>query len=725
MTAPSMPPTENSDTSSAEGLLDLFEAAPAGAASTSASAADADSQPAGGLLAALGVAAGEQAPAPEPAGGLLAALGVSADEDPRDAAVPAAGTLESGINPAPTPAGGLLAALEDEGPSGASESAATAEDETYLSFPPPDPAMAPVADADTPAPVPSAGLGELFAASSIAPSPGEAEPAAAAPTPGADVESAVAESVAAGGGLADLFAGGDPQAAAVPSQSGDGTVAPAPAPAPAPSRAPEAPVAGTSGTPSEIVPATQRSTPYRQGAVERSQRSPARSRKGAAGKAIAEVRDMRTRDPRYTNPEIWGYADRILRYMQQDQDLQDFLDDLQLTRDTHLDRRQRQQLEALVAPKLVHSDVRILNPHDLPHVWDTVYDELIGLGPLAEFWRDDEVTEIMVDAWDRIVIERDGRLVPTVASFRSAEHATDVARALARKVSGRALSRAIPIVTAELPGARVQFFLGDIARTGLSITMRKFRPLLGMEQLLEIGALSEEMADFLADCVAARATVLISGGTGTGKTTMINALSEFIPETERVITIEESFELQLTNDLVVSFQTKEAASQDDEIRVGQDDLLIGSLRARPDRIIVGEIRDEKGAAVMLQAANTGHDGTMTTIHANNPYAALNFRLAAMLMRSGMPDVSAKTEIATALDLVVQVTRKGRKRFISAISLVDVEQMHNGMLLPEKVFEGSVEGGVVQFRRVGGVRPDTEFADKLEEADIDISRWEKP
>jgi len=162
------------------------------------------------------------------------------------------------------------------------------------------------------------------------------------------------------------------------------------------------------------------------------------------------------------------------------------------------------------------------------------YDELLGISVLGPLWRDDEVTEILVDAWDKVVIERHGRLEETnpPIKFRDPEHARKIARDLALKVSDRALTPANPLVTAELPGARVAFAIDKVVKSGLSVSMRKFRPLLNMDGLLNIGALDTQMRDFLADCIKSRANVLVSGGTGTGKTTMINALSTFIPHSE-------------------------------------------------------------------------------------------------------------------------------------------------------------------------------------------------
>jgi pilus assembly protein CpaF len=396
-----------------------------------------------------------------------------------------------------------------------------------------------------------------------------------------------------------------------------------------------------------------------------------------------------------------------------------------LARDHDLYRKQRQQLELLLQPVLHLHDVSVGNPRDMPLVYDAVYDELVGIGPLGAVWRDDDVTEILVDGWDRVTVERDGVLEQTPLRFRDKEHAAQLARDLATSVSDRALNITNPLVTAELERARANFAYGPIVKSGLAISIRKFRPLLQMDRLLTFGALNADMAEFLSQCVKARATLLVSGGTGTGKTTMLNALSEYVPDDERVVTIEDSFELNLSNRHVVSLQTKEKASSDDTVRVTLADLLVNALRMRPDRIVVGEIREPHGARAMLQAATTGHDGTMTTIHANTPTMALSDRLSDLQREAtGAPDEVCKRNVATAVNLVVQVLRKRGKRFISEIAVVDRSMVKGGDIVAETVFVGDIDQeGVVTFRHVGGVRADTEIGYKLTDAGFDLSRWQ--
>ena len=427
----------------------------------------------------------------------------------------------------------------------------------------------------------------------------------------------------------------------------------------------------------------------------------------------------------YTD-QVWTYVSGILGLIQTNEQASRFTAKLELTRDAVLDQRQLRELSEMLTPVLMHSPEYARIPV-LQQLIAYAYDELIGISVLGALWRDDDVTEILVDSWDKVVVERNGELIRTSIKFRDEEHARKIARDLALKVSDRALTPATPLVTAELPGARVTFAIGKVVKSGLSISMRKFRPLMQMDALLRVGALSEEMRDFLADCVRARANIVVSGGTGTGKTTFINALSEFIPDSERVVTIEDAYELKLSNGNWVALQTKEAASSDDSVVVSMADLLVLTLRMRPDRVIVGEIREPKGAAVMLQAANTGHDGTMTTIHANSADRALNFRLVGLARTGASMDAEvAAAEVASAVNVVIQVERRAKRRYVSSVAVVDPTMLKQGLIRPEEMFVGKLveEGGELRtvFERRGSVSDDTELGLKLEDAGA-LERWQ--
>lgn len=426
-------------------------------------------------------------------------------------------------------------------------------------------------------------------------------------------------------------------------------------------------------------------------------------------------------------------VERLLSFISSNPKLSTLSGRLVLTRDHKLDAEQQRMLSEALRPELLSMRVDVTSPEQIDQLLGVVYDEVIGISVLGDLWRDDTVDEICVDAWDRVSVERNGKLELTGYRFRSPEHAASIARHLSQKISDRPLSNANPLVTAQLPQARVQFVYGPLTASGLSITIRKFRALMGMDALLGVGALNTEMRDFLADAVRARATIVVSGGTGTGKTTAVNALSEFIPDTERVITIEDSYELQLANTHVVSLQSKVQSSSDDTIVISLADLLVASLRMRPDRIIVGEVREPHAASVMFDAANTGHDGALTTIHADTPASALNARLATLLVRSpdsGFSERTARLSIAQAVQVVVHIARRHGRRYISEISLVDpmfLADDAGALIVPQTIFQAHVrrdgEHVTIEHRRVGSVGTDTQLAMRFSDlSDSDPSRW---
>jgi pilus assembly protein CpaF len=431
---------------------------------------------------------------------------------------------------------------------------------------------------------------------------------------------------------------------------------------------------------------------------------------------------------------LWTTVNQILSLFATDPELTQIVQRLTLTRDAELDTAQRQALESTLANRLYSHDLALPGPSEMAVVLDLVYDELVGLSVLGPFWRDDRISEIMVDAWDEVVVERNGVLIDTPLTFRDLAHAQAVSRNLASKISDRQLAPKTPLVSAVLPGARITFAINPVVRTGVSISLRKFMPLLDMDKLLSMVALDVEMRDFLADCVAAGANIVVSGGTGTGKTTFVNALSEFIPTTERIVTIEDVFELRLVGPggsprrKWVAMQTKEAASGDDTVHISTADLLNNSLRMRPDRIMVGEVREAAAASVLMQAANTGHEGTMCTVHASDPDRALNFRLANWV-RTGTAAASmtndvACAEVAHAFDLVVQVDRESSRRFVSSIGVVDASLISGDFVHAQPVFSGRVEAGVPRFERHGPLRTDTDVARKLA-GHGRLERWSAP
>lgn len=427
-------------------------------------------------------------------------------------------------------------------------------------------------------------------------------------------------------------------------------------------------------------------------------------------------------EKRYSDSSrLWPIVDEVLLIAGSNSKIQNMVSELQLTRDAVLDNEQKENLFKMIKPVLASNGLKISDPTDIPPVLQMAYDELIGISVLGDLWRDDSISEILVDSWNKISVESGGRLSETSIAFRDSNHANSVARALALRVSERQVSRSINLVTSELPRARVQFAYGPVVKGGLAIAIRKFSELLDLTKLRQFGALDEQMEKFLKDCVKSRAGILVSGGTGTGKTTIINLLSSFIPLNERIVTIEDAFELSLTSKHIVSLQTKEASSADDTVSVSLSQLLKATLRLRPDRIIVGEIREGEGAEVMLAAANTGHDGTMTTIHANSPDMAVNERLVDLVRQNrNSTDDAIRRTIASAFELVVQVER-GRKgnRFISSVAQVDRDFINNeGVISLRTIFEGFDDGsGGTTFKKVNPVAKNTVLEKKLEDNDI--------
>ena len=423
--------------------------------------------------------------------------------------------------------------------------------------------------------------------------------------------------------------------------------------------------------------------------------------------------------------KVWLIVDNLRNFISTDVILQNEIKSLILTRDPEVNKFQKDKFIAILSKQIAARGGLEYEPENMGNALDFIFDEIVGISVLGDLWRDPEITEIMVDSWDKITIEYAGKLQDTKITFRSKDHANDVARALALRVSDRSVSQKFPLVTAELPQARVTFCYGSVVKSGLSITIRKFRPLLNLSEILSKGSLDDDMLDFLKEAVVSRATILVSGGTGTGKTTIINLLSSFIPDAERVITIEDAFELQLSNAHVVSLQTKESSSADDTVSVTLSDLLRNSLRMRPDRIIVGEIREGEGAITMLAASNTGHDGTMTTIHANSPTMAVNERLPDLVRYvRDTPDEVVKRSVASAFDLVIQINRNSKGfRYISDISIIDeVDIEKNGRIVLKKLFTTEEISNKIIFKNINKVKKSSKLGLKINSSIGDKSRW---
>jgi pilus assembly protein CpaF len=303
-----------------------------------------------------------------------------------------------------------------------------------------------------------------------------------------------------------------------------------------------------------------------------------------------------------------------------------------------------------------------------------VLDEVFGYGPLDEFLRDPIVSDILVNGPHKVYIERMGRLEATDATFLDDNHLMRVIRRIADNV-GRRVDESTPMLDARLPdGSRVNAIVPPLALDGPALSIRRFgtNP-LDMERLIELDALQPEMATFVQSCVRCKLNVLVSGGTGTGKTTFLNALSRWIPADERLVTIEDAAELQLQRAHVVRLETR-PPNIEGKGEITQRDLLRNSLRMRPDRIIIGEVRGGE-ALDMLQAMNTGHEGSMTTVHANSPRDALR-RLENMVSMAGInyPVHAIREQISSALNVLIHLGRLagGRRRVVQVVEITGME-----------------------------------------------------
>jgi len=301
-------------------------------------------------------------------------------------------------------------------------------------------------------------------------------------------------------------------------------------------------------------------------------------------------------------------------------------------------------------------------------------DDILGYGPLEPLLRDDDVTEVMCNNWDQIFIERDGKIERTQTSFADNAHLLRIIDKIVSQV-GRRVDEASPMVDARLPdGSRVNAIIPPLSLKGPTLTIRKFsRDPYTMDDLIQFGTLTPKSAQFLAACVRGKLNVLISGGTGTGKTTTLNALSAFVPGDERIVTIEDAAELQLQQEHVITLEARPPNIEGQgEVRIRE--LVRNALRMRPDRIIVGEVRGAE-TLDMLQAMNTGHEGSLTTIHANSPRDALS-RLETLVLTAGvdLPLRAIREQISSAFDLLIQINRlvDGSRRVTNVTEVLRME-----------------------------------------------------
>jgi pilus assembly protein CpaF len=388
----------------------------------------------------------------------------------------------------------------------------------------------------------------------------------------------------------------------------------------------------------------------------------------------------------------------------------DLLNRLDLERLTHTRREDAEpEIRSLIVALLdLQADKTPLSLFERETLTNDVLNELFGLGPLEALFRDPAISDILVNRYDQVFMEREGRLESTDIVFSDDRHLTRIIERIVSMV-GRRIDESTPMVDARLQdGSRVNAIIPPLALDGPVLSIRRFRTdRLGAQDLVERDSLTQPMLDFLRAAVASRLNVIISGGTGSGKTTLLNVLSGFIGDRERIITIEDAAELTLRQRHVVRLETR-PANIEGKGAIRQRDLMINALRMRPDRIVIGEVRGEE-ALDMLQAMNTGHDGGLTTIHANSPRDAL-YRLDTMIAMAGLnlPDRAVRQQISSALSLVVHVSRlSDGSRKITGIT--EIAGMEGDVITTQDIFvfdrTGVRDDGKVVGRfRATGIRP---------------------
>lgn len=430
------------------------------------------------------------------------------------------------------------------------------------------------------------------------------------------------------------------------------------------------------------------------------------------GSRLSSLQSRRVNAP-ITSPQAGSYFDLKMRV--QNKLLSELDPSMDITRTDEVRRTIQDLFEQILAEENI-----VLSRPERARLFEQIAAEILGFGPLQPLLEDDTITEIMVNGPKNVYIERKGRLHRVPVTFEGNDH---VMRVIDRIVAplGRRIDESSPYVDARLPdGSRVNAVIPPISLVGPTLTIRKFsKNPITVEQLIQFGSISNEVVQFLKACVEARLNVLISGGTGSGKTTLLNVMSGFIPDDERIITIENAAELQLRQEHVVTLESRPPNIEGrGEITIR--DLVINSLRMRPERIIVGECRGGE-TLDMLQAMNTGHDGSMTTAHANTPRDALS-RVETMCLMAGMdlPVRAIREQVASAVDVICQQERmRDGTRKVTYVS--EVSGMEGDIITMTDIFTfeqtGMDSGKVVGRLRPTGLRP--KFMDKIEEAGINL------
>ncbi|MFZ5822711.1 MAG: ATPase, T2SS/T4P/T4SS family [Chloroflexota bacterium] len=433
---------------------------------------------------------------------------------------------------------------------------------------------------------------------------------------------------------------------------------------------------------------------------------------GGDASRLSSLQTRRTSAP-ITAPQAGTYFDLKTRVQNK------LLSELDPSMDISKTEEVKRTIQELFEQILSEENIVLSRP-ERARLFEQIAAEILGLGPLQPLLEDETITEIMVNGAKNIYIERKGKLHRVPVTFENNEH---VMRIIDRIVAplGRRIDEASPYVDARLhDGSRVNAVIPPISLVGPVLTIRKFaKNPITLEQLIQFGTITPESLQFLKACVESRLNVVISGGTGSGKTTLLNILSSFIPGDERIITVENAAELQLRQEHVVTLESRPPNIEGrGEVTIRQ--LVINCLRMRPERIIVGEIRDE-AALDMLQAMNTGHDGSMTTLHSNGPRDTLS-RLETMTMMAGMelPVRAIREQVSSAIDLIVHQERM-RDGTRKVVYITEISGMEGDVITMTDIFSfeqsGIEDGKIVGRLRPTGLRP--KFMDKIEASGIHL------
>jgi pilus assembly protein CpaF len=381
---------------------------------------------------------------------------------------------------------------------------------------------------------------------------------------------------------------------------------------------------------------------------------------------------------------------------------------LDLEKLSRVDNSQARQAVSSIVKEIVAERRVPLNFDEQEKIQADLLDEVFGLGPLEPLLRDTKISDILVNDKDHVFIEKNGILQRVNTAFRDDRHLLQIIDRIVSRV-GRRVDESSPMVDARLPdGSRVNAIIPPLALDGPSLSIRRFGTgPLAANQLVHLKSVSAEMMEVLTAAVKARISILIAGGTGAGKTTFLNILSQYIPRNERVVTIEDAAELRLAQENIVRLETR-PPNIEGTGAIRQRQLLINSLRMRPDRIIIGEVRGEE-AFDMLQAMNTGHEGSMTTIHANTPRDAIT-RLESMVAMTNMnlPEKSVRQQISSALTIVVQASRMsdGTRK---VTSICEITGMEENVITMQEIFSFNrkgigPDGKVIGIFKSSGIRP---------------------